>query len=258
MKFVLATLSLLVLVSAGSGNYCNLCEKHVACVSQNVFQSGCSSDAKMIDLKKYQTTLLDAHNKKRDHVAGGGESKLKRACRMATMKWNSELAKLAEYNVRQCEMNHDKCRNTNTFKYAGQNLAELGRSGAGTPDYGQLIQKAVDSWYEEVNDCNQGYIDSYPKDYKGPAIGHFTVMVAERNTHMGCAASQYTRSNGFTYFLLACNYATTNMMEFPIYKSCSVSAKDCKTGKNSKYQNLCSANEKYEVNRWFKNGVEYQ
>lgn len=89
------------------------------------------------------------------------------------------------------------------------------------------------------------------------AIGHFTVMVAERNTHVGCAASEYTKSNGFQYFLIACNYATTNMMEFPIYKSCGSSAQDCKSGKNSKYPNLCSPNEKYEVNKWIKNGVEY-
>lgn len=258
MNFVLATLSLLILLSAAVGaDYCGLCDNHVACVMQNVFQSGCPSGAKMIDLNKYQSTLLDAHNKKRNHVAGGGESKLKRACQMATMKWDPELAKLAEYNVKQCQMNHDKCRNTVKFKYAGQNLAELGRSGGPDPDYGQLIQKAVDKWYEEVKDCNQGYIDAYPMNYRGPAIGHFTVLVAERNTHMGCAASEYTKSNGFKYFLMACNYATTNMMDFPIYKSCGSSAQDCKSGKNSKYPNLCSPNEKYEVNKWIKNGMEY-
>uniref|UniRef100_A0A1A9W272 Venom allergen-1 n=1 Tax=Glossina brevipalpis TaxID=37001 RepID=A0A1A9W272_9MUSC len=248
--------NVLILANFATGNYCDLCTGHVACNKQNTFESGCPSNAAMINLDKYKNVLIDAHNKKRNLIAGGEVSKLKPACRMATIKWDPELAKLAEYNVRQCRMNHDKCRKTVQFKYAGQNLAEQGNTDT-TLDYKKLLEKTVDMWYAEVENCNQNQIDSFPSNYRGPAIGHFTVMVAERNTHMGCAAAKYKKSDGFTYFLVACNYATTNMLEFPIYKTCSAPAEECKSGKNPKYSNLCAASEKYEVNKWVKNGMTY-
>lgn len=34
------------------------------------------------------------------------------ATRMGTLKWDSELAKLAEMNVRTCTFGHDNCMNT--------------------------------------------------------------------------------------------------------------------------------------------------
>lgn len=84
------------------------------------------------------------------------------------------------------------------------------------------------------------------------AIGHFTVMMADRNIRVGCAGATYT-NDGERYlsYLVACNYATTNMINFPIYESCSRAAASCTTGTNPKYPNLCSASEQYAVNKWF-------
>lgn len=113
-----------------------------------------------------KAVIVNAHNEKRNYVAGGGEGHLQPACRMATMQWDDELASVATFNVLQCKMQHDKCRNTNTFLYAGQNLAW--RSYTGTPDYEYLFHKAMDMWYDEVKDTKQDHIDSFPVGYQGP------------------------------------------------------------------------------------------
>ncbi|XP_061393341.1 scoloptoxin SSD976-like [Musca vetustissima] len=98
------------------------------------------------------------------------------------------------------------------------------------------------------------YIDSLPSSYSRPKIDHFTVMVADRNIRVGCAAATYddTRvSSKRQIFLVACNYATTNMQNLPVYAKCEIPAKSCKSGNNSQYPNLCSRSEKYDVNKWY-------
>lgn len=49
--------------------------------------------------KKFKEILVDTHNEKRNLVAGGKEYKHKAACRVATMQWDDELAKLATLYV---------------------------------------------------------------------------------------------------------------------------------------------------------------
>lgn len=94
--------------------------------------------------------LEDIHNKYRQQIASGSTSNYEPATRMATMvskfcssnylaknvvadficniffsfdfikqRWDNELAKFAETNVRSCIFGHDKCRNT------GKNLISL-------------------------------------------------------------------------------------------------------------------------------------
>ncbi|XP_011200657.2 antigen 5 like allergen Cul n 1 [Bactrocera dorsalis] len=228
-------------------SYCGS-RKHIACNNNGAFAASCQSPAMVTFTQAEKNSIVDAHNAKRNTVAGG-KTALKTACRMATMQWDDELAKLAAFNVKQCQMKHDSCRNTKTFKHSGQNLAR--RSFNSSPNITQLSLLSVDAWYNEIKDTKMEYMNAYPSSYKGPAIGHFTVMVADRNIRVGCAASTYGVSgHRYTAFLFACNYATTNMVNFPIYKSCSVAASQCTTGKNPSYTSLCSASEKYDVNKF--------
>ncbi|TMW44096.1 hypothetical protein DOY81_010824, partial [Sarcophaga bullata] len=227
-------------VGCAAVNYTNDGERYLSYLQ---FSASCPSNAKMIpitdDLKKI---LVDTHNEKRNFIAGGGVAKLSPACRMATMEWDDELANLAALNVMQC-------RNTDAFKYSGQNLAWFGLTGPA--DHAAKLKQSVEIWFSEVKDTKQSHIDSFPDGYSGPDIGHFTVMMADRNIRVGCAAVNY-KNDGERYlsYLVACNYATTNMYDLPIYKSCSRAATSCTTGTNPKYPNLCSASEKYAVNKW--------
>uniref|UniRef100_A0A1I8MUB2 Venom allergen-1 n=1 Tax=Musca domestica TaxID=7370 RepID=A0A1I8MUB2_MUSDO len=243
------------LFGSTNANYCasNLCPagvKHVACKNKGNFYKSCPKDATMIRIgPKLRNLIVNVHNKRRNRIAGGKVSKFRPACRMATMRWNAELAKIASYNVRQCKMNHDKCRNTQRFKFSGQNLAW--KSYYGRPNRAELIKAVINAWYSEVKSTKRTHIQSYPTNYKGPAIGHFTAMMGERNIAVGCAASTYsTKGAKYKSFLVACNYATTNISKKPVYRSCSRATARCKTRRNSKYRNLCSPKERYNVNNW--------
>uniref|UniRef100_A0A1I8MZI0 Venom allergen-1 n=1 Tax=Musca domestica TaxID=7370 RepID=A0A1I8MZI0_MUSDO len=248
-------ITIVAIFSVTAVDYCNssLCPKgdtHIACKNTGKFHSKCSKDAAKVQIgANLQQIIVNAHNNKRNFVAGGNIGKFKPACRMATMKWDPELAKIASYNVLQCEMSHDKCRNTAKFKFAGQNLAW--RSFTGTPNVQQLLIASINAWYAEQKYTKWSQLQSYPPNYKGPAIGHFTALMGERNIAVGCAASTYsTPGVGYKTFLVACNYATTNMLGKPIYTGCSKAAASCKAGKNPKYPNLCAPQEVYNVNKW--------
>uniref|UniRef100_A0A1I8PS81 Venom allergen-1 n=1 Tax=Stomoxys calcitrans TaxID=35570 RepID=A0A1I8PS81_STOCA len=237
-------------------NYCSstICPKgttHIACRHNGKFASTCPKDAAMVSLTAaMQNIIVNRHNAKRNLVAGGTVANHKAACRMATMKWNQELANIAALNVRQCKMSHDSCRNTDAFKYSGQNLAWMSYSG--TVNTNSMLENLVDLWYSEVKNSKMSNINSFPVTYDNKKeIGHFTVMVADRNVAVGCAASTYTPTGSKQkHFLLACNYATTNVLKKPIYASCVKAATSCKKGKNAKYPNLCAASEVFDVNKW--------
>ncbi|XP_053948657.1 antigen 5 like allergen Cul n 1-like [Anastrepha ludens] len=248
LAFLLGTFEII-----SATNYCDssLCSssKHIACNNNGNFASSCKSPSLVTLTQANRNAIVNAHNVKRNLVAGGGTN-LKPACRMATMQWDDELAALAALNVKQCQMKHDACHNTDAFKYSGQNLAWI--TFYGTPDVAKLAQHSIDMWYNEIKDTKLAYINAYPNNYQGLTIGHFTVMVADRNIRVGCAASTYAVSGkSYKAFLMACNYATTNMINFPIYKACATAASNCKKGTNADFPNLCSKSEVFAVNKWF-------
>ena len=78
-------------------------------------------------------------------------------------------------------------------------------------------------------------------------IGHFTAMMQEKATYIGCAFVKHVKSNDFTEILMACNYSFTNILGRPVYRA-GRAASQCKTGVNPNYKFLCSVNEKYNVN----------
>ncbi|XP_054730468.1 antigen 5 like allergen Cul n 1-like [Anastrepha obliqua] len=231
-------------------DYCDpsLChdgQAHIGCNHDGNFASSCQNPAMITLTQENKNFIVNAHNTKRDLVAGG-HTQLEMACRMATMQWDDELAYLAALNVRRCEITHDACRNTKAFKYSGQNLAMIALSVP--PSIEQLLQNCIDMWYDEVRNTEMSHINRFPSS-GFRAFGHFTVMMMDRNIRVGCAASSYDWA-GMNATLFACNYATTNMIDYPIYQSCSTPASECESGRNSEFRNLCSTSENYDVNEW--------
>ncbi|XP_013107513.1 antigen 5 like allergen Cul n 1-like [Stomoxys calcitrans] len=253
MNLLVHILSVLILIGiAIASEYCSssLCSSgsHIACDHSGDFDSSCPSDAAMVEIdSSLKDAIIKYHNEKRNLVAGGEAANHDAACRMATMEWDDKLAYLATLNVRQCKMAHDDCRNTDTFKYAGQNLAW--RTFSSEPNYIELANTSMDMWYDEVEHSNMVYINSYPENYDGPDIGHFTVMMNGPNNRLGCAAATYEADDPSKQtFLIACNYARTNVAGLAVYESCSSAGSSCTTGENSEYPNLCSTSEEYDVN----------
>ncbi|TDG40357.1 hypothetical protein AWZ03_013222 [Drosophila navojoa] len=255
LRIVLA----IILVSAGASgvlgqtDYCaaGLCggSRHIACNNNGAWGAKCptSPAPELIELNLAQRQhVVRLHNVRRNNLALGKLPRYQPARRMATMRWSPELAKLAAFNVRQCEMKHDACHNTNKFKASGQNLAVIGYTGSGSARSTQeLLTSSINSWWNERKDANMNVIRRYPNNWSGPAIGHFTAMARDYNIAVGCAAARY--KNGiWNNFLLACNYAATNWIGEAVYAS-GPTASGCTTGRNVNYAGLCKVAEVYNV-----------
>ncbi|KAL5278098.1 Ag5r family protein [Megaselia abdita] len=249
------TLSLLTVTLTSAANYCNkgLCpagKAHIGCNNSGNLASSCPSGSKFLSLEKLKGQIVKAHNEKRNEVAGGRIPNHSPAVRMATIQWDDELSYLAGLNVKTCKYGHDQCRNTNTYKLSGQNLAKNWWYGF-NQNISVLIGEQIQAWFDEYKVSDMSKINKVASSSGGPVTGHFTAMVHELAIRVGCAAmrSSEIRSDGRRWETLttACNYAHTNVIGYKIYRS-GAAASQCKSGKNKIFPNLCSVREVYNYN----------
>lgn len=196
--------------------------------------------------------ILDQHNSWRHNTAAGsltgfqGES-LPSATRMAKMQWSDSLAESAALNTKQCAMSHDSCRGSSEFNFAGQNLAIRWASNI---NIDESIQLFTDMWGNEREFVRVSDILSLQgvTGGDGQAIGHYTAMVNEKMTHVGCAMSLF-EDGTWRVALFACNYAFNNFLGRRVYQH-GAAASQCITGRDSVFGNLCTINEPIDVNDW--------
>ncbi|XP_055297429.1 antigen 5 like allergen Cul n 1-like [Sitodiplosis mosellana] len=235
-----------VSVNAQSGwcdpKLCSGGQKHVACMSGNPQWAPSCDDPEQIKMTpKLKRIILEEHNKLRNQQALGQTSGYKAATRMATMTWDDTLASLAELNTLQCEMEHDKCRNTYEFTLAGQNLAENGdKTGV------EIARWAPGYWFEEWSLAESSDITEYKRlsNDQGDWIAHFTQIVKDSAHKVGCGISKFNEGKR-RKSLIVCNYSIANISKKPTYTVGSA-ASGCKTGSNPDFAGLCSVNEKYD------------
>ncbi|XP_017051892.1 antigen 5 like allergen Cul n 1 [Drosophila ficusphila] len=222
---------------------CNYGVKHIACPLDNRFGSACPQDVTVIAFDQNDiNNVVKAHNLVRQKWANGSKSNLRgSACKMGTMVWDEELAKLAELNAKSCVMQHDKCHNTQKYRLSGQNLyaSQFGQTGGwGTPIKSFLVT-AVQMWAKEEKDVTAEDLESYP-NFQPKQIGHLTVMINEKSIAVGCAAVTYKLNDFFHGFNMACNYAYTNMVDHSVYSVCAKGGSECPNGVSSQYAPLCA------------------
>ncbi|SPP78380.1 antigen 5 like allergen Cul n 1 [Drosophila guanche] len=214
---------------------------HIACRNRGDFSRSCPADATRLDIDEAaRKQLVDAHNTLRQKWASGGGTVRRAACRMATISWDPELARLAELNARQCLLEHDKCHNTHKYRQSGQNLYMAGFAGIIPSAVERILKRATDDWAAEGNDITAEQLQAF--HLSGPDVTHFAVMANEANVAVGCAVTRFKRQ-GFHHFLVACNYATGNTLRKPVYSACSAAGGACQTKANPQYSALCSKEE---------------
>lgn len=196
--------------------------------------------------------ILDQHNTWRHNTAGGSISgyqgvTLPTATRMAKMQWSDELAQFAALNTKQCMMRHDSCRGSSQFNFAGQNLAMRWASNINIDD---SITLFINMWANEHAYVRLSDIQSLQgtSGGGGNVIGHYTAMVNEKMTHVGCAMSLFD-DGSWRAALFACNYAFNNFIGRRVYQS-GATGSQCVTGRDSVFSNLCTVNEPIDVNDW--------
>lgn len=153
--------------------------------------------------------ILDTHNEYRNKAAAGLPNLNRKAAAMNTLVWSNELQRLATLNSKQCDMDHDECRNTETFKRSGQNLAWKASPNPFTAIIKDQIVDSIGKWFNEYLNAEVRDIDSYSRaaGKNGKVIGHFTCLVKDITTHVGCGAITYMEGSSNNFYLV-CNYGS--------------------------------------------------
>ncbi|XP_058823370.1 venom allergen 3 homolog [Topomyia yanbarensis] len=253
------TVVILFLVkSSQQVDYCSpsLCPTgiaHIACKGLLTLASSCGAGSQELVLDPdEQALIVDLHNMLRSKVATGQQEYTagryySQAARMGTMVWSAELANIAAANARRCVYGHDRCRNTATLKAVGQNIAMKSYYGMTFSDT-DLINIFVNAWYAEAASANTTLIASYPNpfSYNGPVIGHFTQIVSDRTTQIGCSLVSYITSPWIRKYFV-CNYSLTNIVGQAAYQA-GIACSKCTSGCSSKYPGLCNETEAINSN----------
>lgn len=144
------------------------------------------------------------------------------------------MASLSGFNARDCVFQHDDCRNTHTFKHAGQNIGIQEQSDQYL-DTTAALQKTINDWFDENSKCPPSAIDSYQAGTG--AYGHFTQMVQDKSDRVGCAVVRYLKGGWYNTYIV-CDYAVTNILNQPVYvrgQQCSQCTGNC----GANYPGLC-------------------
>ena len=117
----------------------------------------------------HRDMILKMFNEIRNQIAGGFVEPFPVAGRMAQLKWSPELEHLAEFNVRTCRHQYDKCRSTKLFPFAGQNIARYSYTGV-EEDYtdDELIKERIEEWIDQFKDTPVEVINAFPAQQPVP------------------------------------------------------------------------------------------
>lgn len=184
-----------------------------------------------------QKHILNFHNKIRSIIASGGISHLPTAARMRTLQWDDELSFLADLNTKQCQMKHDSCHGTPRFLTPGQNLAMRSSTGSDI-NIDQSLEIMLNKWANEYKNL---VADDVKNLNNVQGIGHFTAIIKDKTTRLGCAMSKNIEGNWQT-LLLACNYSLNNIIAQTVY-DIGLPASKCLSGENKLFAGLCNVGE---------------
>lgn len=182
--------------------------------------------------------VLNVHNALRSKVATGQERGQPSASNMFMLKWDPELAKIAQRWADQCHFGHDHVRSSFKFNQVGQNVATTST----TRRYPAAnFTKAVYMWYDEVT--KPGFPSSSVDFYIfNPATGHYSQMIWATTYTVGCGYVAYKNRSWYTQ-LYICNYGPAgNMLSGRVYLR-GASGSKCPKGHqvSVNYKGLCIA-----------------
>ncbi|KAH8313833.1 hypothetical protein KR067_012424, partial [Drosophila pandora] len=220
---------------------------HVACnASMTITHRLCELDADIVPInERLQHFIVTIFNTLRNDVSKGGLNGLSPAARMSSVQWDPDLAYLAEFNVRNCHLSHDECRNTKKFPHAGQTVAYRAFKG-NIPDLEDIIKDCFGLWLNENLNVHIADILKFKGFKNKPPMYNFLQLMLENNDHFGCAILQQTH-NGWFQTYLTCNFAVALVKGKHIYTTSQLAGTGCKTGSHSIFHNLCSPDEKYDT-----------
>jgi len=225
-------------------NYCLLGEDHTMCHYPGV-GSTCLGDP---NLKRGLTiagrqSLVDRHNELRAQVANGGEAGQPQAGNMRALRWNEELAIIAQRWADQCTWGHDQDRRTLNGTISGQNVFMSFSSRVESVEkMMSKVAEAVTSWYNEVK--TPGYdpegVEKYVFD---SATGHYTQVIWAETEQIGCGWTYFNSGGKWQRSYVVCNYAKAgNYIGQQVYQV-GAPCSSCPEGTSCNADGLCASSQ---------------
>ncbi|KAH8247270.1 hypothetical protein KR038_001230 [Drosophila bunnanda] len=218
--------------------------ENVVCRKANY--SSCRSRARLVSLSRDQKkTILSTVNEFRNSVATGLTQKLLPAGRMARMDWSKELEHFAMKDVMSCVPTPRPCMTSPNFPNMGSifdTYSYLGKK----QDSVKLIIDMILKWTREGRFVTPKQTLFLANNSDLQSIYRVTLLMSERNTHMGCSTVKFKHRN-VRYIYLSCTFATTNIWGVPVYRPAIAPGEMCQK-KDEVFNNLCAVGEKYPEN----------
>jgi len=185
--------------------------------------------------------IVDAHNKHRANVKPFAKN-------MVKMYWDKDIASAAQAWADNCEFEHDnnevRKSNTGLGISIGQNLAW---AKSYPPEAADWVGKAVDPWYDEVNNFAFGRGTT-----NGLQTGHYTQLAWADSIAVGCGYRGGCKPGEHLY---VCNYAYQqfNDINTPYEPDYSAAGASCAECPNHCHNNLCDCGKRMcsETNGYF-------
>ncbi|XP_064455893.1 uncharacterized protein LOC135366636 [Ornithodoros turicata] len=166
--------------------------------------------------------ILELHNKLRSQAASGQLPGYPAATNMYQLKWDNELADVAQAHSDQCVFKHDQGeeRFTTKFPAVGQNLAYSGTTDKSSTNNWPLV---IQDWFDEYKLVSASVI----RRFSGGSHGHFTQVVWAKTQYVGCGLLVYNKGN-FVERLYTCNYGPAgNYLTESVYDDKGASCSKC-------------------------------
>ena len=186
---MVSSLSSICTVSTISqSSYCSITPSHSLCGSSGP-SSSCGSVYYRGLTQAEKQEALEHHNRLRSRVAMG-QTNQPSAGDMMELRWDDELAAVAQGHADNCVFVHDcrDCRRVPRFR-VGQNIYRAKDYKYEAPEWRKVIQ----SWWDEIYLFpGLGSIASYRYT---PYTGHYTQMTWASITSVGCALITHKNSD---------------------------------------------------------------
>jgi len=122
---------------------------------------------------------------------------------------------------------------------SGQNIYYAYTYGA-RPTIEESIEFAVQSWFNERWHTPLDVIGHLYQP-AGPVVGHFTQMIHDLNTRVGCSMVDWTDENGERmWYKITCNYFKSHFIGQPVYVAGELCS-NCNSCDEDDFAGLCLA-----------------